>query len=226
MNTPNGSNTQNILKRVLEKIAEIVKKSADGDYIYRGEPECYDEVSSSLYREWPHAERMHFDIMGLQKTILEGAKAYLGKTDDIDEADDIGILTELQHFGGKTNLIDFTEDYLIALFFACDGSHEEAGRVILLKRESANDGIREPQRAISRVESQKSVFFESPTGFVEPDIVITIPQDLKVPILDYLKKHHRIFMATIYNDLHGFIRRNAYTVYCHRKFGPPSKTRL
>ena len=46
------SDSQNGLSRVLEKIQEIVEKSADGDYVYRGEPECYDKVSSNLYREY------------------------------------------------------------------------------------------------------------------------------------------------------------------------------
>ena len=203
-------NTQNDLSRVLEKIAEIAEKSADDDYIYRGESKSHEKVCSSLYREYPHAEGIHFDIVSAQETILEEAKAYIGETDDIDETDDIGILTELQHFGGKTNLIDFTEDYLIALFFACDGSHDEEGRVILLKRESDDYAIRKPRRTINRVESQKSVFVESPTGFVEPDSVVTIPVDLKLPMLHYLEKYHRISIATIYNDLHGFIRRSAY----------------
>ena len=210
MNIPNGSNTQTNLTRVLAKITEIAEKSADDDYIYRGEQERHEQVSSSLYREYPHTEGIHSDIASVQKKILEEAKTYIGKTDDIDETDDIEILTELQHFGGKTNLIDFTEDYLIALFFACDGSHEKDGRVILLKRESDDYAIRKPQRTINRVESQKSVFVESPIGFVEPDIVVPIPIDLKIPMLDYLQKYHRIFIATIYNDLHGFIRRSAY----------------
>ena len=59
--------------------------------------------------------------------MVEEAKGY---TDIIDEHE---ILSELQHFGGKTNLIDFTAEYLIALFFACDGAMEEDGRVIVLK---------------------------------------------------------------------------------------------
>ena len=202
-------NTQNDLSRVLEKIAEIAEKSADDDYIYRGESKSHEKVCSSLYREYPHAEGIRFDIVSAQETILEEAKAYIGTTDDIDETDDIGILTELQHFGGKTNLIDFTEDYLIALFFACDGSHDEEGRVILLKRESDDYAIRKPRRTINRVESQKSVFVESPTGFIEPDSVVPIPMDLKFPMLNYLEKYHRISIATIYNDLHGFIRRSA-----------------
>lgn len=44
------SNSQNEFSKVMEKIQEIVEKSADGDYIYRGEPECYPKVSSTLYR--------------------------------------------------------------------------------------------------------------------------------------------------------------------------------
>ena len=224
MNTQKTSDTQTDLSRVLAKIAEIVAKSADGDYIYRGEPECYEKVSSSLYREYPHREETQFDIVSAQETILAEAKAYIGKTDDIDETDNIGILTDLQHFGGKTNLIDFTEDYLIALFFACDGSHDKKGRVILLKRESDDYAIESPRRTISRVESQKSIFVVSPTGFVEPDhdLVVTIPAELKMPMLDYLQKYHRISIATIYNDRHGFIRRSAYgeflkAITCHTK---------
>ena len=205
------SSQQTKLDKVLEKINEIAKKSDDGDYIYRGEPENYDKVSSSLYREFTDIDRTELSIIYTQQSILQEAKAYIGQTDDIDETDNIGLLTEIQHFGGKTNLIDFTEDYLIALFFACDGSHEEDGRVILLKRESDDYAIRKPRRTINRVESQKSVFVESPAGFVPPDIEVTIPADLKFPILVYLEKHHRISIATIYNDLHGFIRRSAQT---------------
>ena len=209
MNTPNLAD----LDKVLEKINEIAKESATGDYIYRGEPEHYAKVSSSLYRECPEVEEMPFDIIRVQENVLEEAKAYISKTDDIGETDDIEILTELQHFGGKTNLIDFTEDYLIALFFACDGSHEEDGRVILLRRESETHEVRKPRRKINRVESQKSVFVESPDGFVTPDIEVTIPADLKFPMLEYLRKHHRISIEIIYNDLHGFIRRSAHTEF-------------
>ena len=218
MKTPNPSDEQTDLDRVLEKINEIAKESFDGDYIYRGEPEHYDQVSSSLYREFPEVDRIHFGIARPQEAILEEVKAYISKTADIDETDDTEILTELQHFGGKTNLIDFTEDYLIALFFACDGSHEEDGRVILLKEEGQDEEakvyeVKGPRRTINRVESQKSVFVESHSGFVTPDIEISIPADLKFPILEYLRKYHRISIETIYNDLHGFIKRSAYTEF-------------
>ena len=203
----NQSKSQDNLTRILKKINEIVEKSAGGDYIYRGEPECFGKVSSNLFREYPHTEGEYSDIEAAQKAILKEAKDYTDKTDEVE------ILSELQHFGGKTNLIDFTEDYLVALFFACDGSHTEPGRVILQKRKSENYKIIRPPKKIDRVGFQKSIFVESPDGVIKPDIEITIPTDLKFPMLDYLRKHHKISAESIYNDLHGFIRRSAYTEF-------------
>ena len=215
------SDSQNELSRVLEKIQEIVKKSAGGDYIYRGEPEQYKEepydgkVSSNLYREYLDVEAEHFDITVVQKEILDKARDYIGEA-----VSDFEILTELQHRGGNTNLIDFTTDYLIALFFACDGSHDKPGRVILLEKESENYKIERASKAIGRAESQKSIFVQSDTGFIEPEQykVIYIPSDLKTHILDYLQKHHDISTKTIYNDLQGFIEnqrthRSVYTEF-------------
>ncbi len=112
------------LSKVLEIIHKIAEKSADCDYIYRGEPECHQKVSSSLYREYG-IELKDFKIERVQKEILNEAKKFTHETDEFE------ILTQLQHYGGQTNLIDFTTDYLIALFFACDGSHDKNGRIIL-----------------------------------------------------------------------------------------------
>ena len=196
-------NKNDQLNSVLEKIQEIVQISANGDYLYRGEPECYDKVSSSLYRKHSDIEAENFDIEVVHKEILDAAKRYTTQTDDFE------ILTELQHYGGATNLIDFTTDYLIALFFACDGSDflNEDGRVILLqKTRKINEQVKFPQNPINRVIAQKSIFVQPLRGFVEPDHVINIPKDLKQPILNHLQKYHNISTNTIYNDLHGFIR--------------------
>ena len=126
--------------------------------------------------------------------------------------DEFVIMAELQHYGGATNLIDFTTDYLIALFFACDGHHDEKGRVILLqKTEAIKDWIKEPRNPQHRVIAQKSIFVRPPRGFIEPhDVgIVIIPADLKQPLLQYLRKYHGISTETIYNDLHGFIRHES-----------------
>ena len=225
-------NTQqpNELNRVLEKICEVAEKSTGGDYVYRGEPACYEKVSSTLYREYEgEIEAESFKIDVVQAEILDEARKYTRET-----ANDLEILTELQHHGGKTNLIDFTTDYLIALFFACDGEHEQAGRVVLLEKESDNYEVEKPPKTINRVESQKSIFVQASKGFVEPDEVVTVPKGLKQSMLNYLRKHHDISTETIYNDLHGFITKrsiheSAYTQFykgmtCHDR-GDSAKTR-
>ena len=133
-----------------------------------------------------------------QKDALEGTRWDIRN----DKKNDLEILTVLQHYGGKTNLIDFTEDYLIALFFACNGSDDKDGRVIFLKRESDVYDIIEPPRIIERVKSQKSIFVGSCTGIVEPEPedVVSIPAALKRPMLHYLQKCHDISQESIYND--------------------------
>ena len=196
------------LNRILEIIGKIRKISADGNYIYRGEPECYEKISSNLWRELDKLNLLDLDIEEVQKRELDEVKRYSNKTDEFE------ILAELQHFDGKTNLIDFTTDCYIALFFAANGSPDKDGRVILQsKTGKIRDWIKEPQKpeSRSRLAVQKSIFVRPPEGFIpndfiEPDEIIVIPKNLKHPIRDYIKKEFDISTETIYHDIHGFIR--------------------
>ena len=209
-NSYRGDNSLNTpeteLNRILEIIGRIAEATADGDFIYRGEPQHYEQVSSSLWRECQKEIGMEeFDIEAIQARMLELAKGYTHEEDNFE------ILTELQHYGGHTNLIDFTTDNHIALFFACAGSLEKLGRIILLERsEEINKKyqIKEPRNPQNRIIAQKSVFVRPPNGYLDPKQynVIDIPGLLKEPILDHLQKQHGISTRNVYNDLHGFIR--------------------
>ena len=121
------------------------------------------------------------------------------------------ILNQLQHYGGKTNLIDFTTDYLVALFFACDGGQGKDGRVVLLPKAQEPDAytIWQPHSPAHRVIAQKSIFVEPAQGFVEIEMgnQFIIPSSVKQALLSYLDVCHGISARTIYNDLHGFIRQ-------------------
>ena len=211
------------IDKVLEKINEIAKVSDTGDYIYRGEPAQHQEppyngkVTSGLYRQYIDIEAEPFDVAVVQADILKEAHKYTPH-----KMDDFELLATLQHFGDKTNLIDFTTDYLVALFFACDGEPKKPGRVILLQRHPASDSktyeVKKPPGTIRRAEAQKSIFVETLEGFVDPDKTVTIPVDLKSALLAYLRTHHDISTETIYNDLPGFIEnrglhKNAYTEF-------------
>ena len=241
---------EQLLCKVRKIIRKIEDKASGGDYIFRGEPECYPKVSSTLYRQYEKILTDRFNVEEVQNKMLIAAKEHLpGTTSDFETTSidmqvladlnlpgttsdfetpvrrlgaAIGIpsepdygfetLTELQHYGGKTNLIDFTTDSRVALFFACDGSPSKKGRVIFRKKgdiEELVENPREPINPLNRVIAQKSIFVRPRRGFVEfdPDKdVVVIPVVLKKPMLEYLQKYHNISAKTVYNDLHGFIR--------------------
>jgi tetratricopeptide (TPR) repeat protein len=195
------------LTAVLEIIGELARKSEGRSYIYRGEHGDYPKVSSSLYRRYESIDEAGDGILSIQEAILEHAKAH--DLERNDRATDEDILAELRHNGGETNLIDFTSDYLIALFFACDGAHGESGRVHLLP--VIGDGYRtfEPRQPVHRVVAQKSVFVRADKGFVQPEETVTIDANHKAALLEFLRVCHGISSVTIYNDLYGIIQHQA-----------------
>jgi len=194
------------LETIQSLTGEIVRKSSrhEGTCVYRGEPECYPVVSSSLYRRLPDSRNEAFDMARVEQETVDNARQYTTLTHD-DE-----ILAEVQHYGGATNLIDFTDDYLIALFFASLASEEKDGRVVL--HWPHPDTVMRPKRTINRVVFQKSVFVRPPRGFILPDRreeTVIVPSGLKAGIVSYLERFHGITERAVFNDIHGFIRHQA-----------------
>lgn len=198
---------QNAPSTVDEILRQIEEKADTGEYLYRGESKYFETVSSNLYRVFLERENFdvtaeHFDVEIVQKRILDDAEKYLRRT-----GRDCEILVEMQHYGGKTNLIDFTTDHCVALFFACEKFSSEDGRIILQKKELIRPFIKEPPEPINRVVAQSSVFVRPPAGFIRlnNNDVIDIPSRLKIPMLEHLRMEYDISTQTIYNDIHGFI---------------------
>lgn len=202
------------LDAVLETLAEIAKAANAGSFVFRGEPRCYEDISSSLYRRYKESlgdfGAEGFDIREVQDEILVDAARYAA---DLTPPD---LLSQLQHYGYPTNLIDFTTDYLIALFFACDSEPNDDGRIVLLNSDTAP--LFRMRSPVNRIKAQKSVFVNPPSGIVTADHTINVPSDLKRPILEYLERNHDIRTNTIYDDIHGFIKnadvhRSAYAEF-------------
>ena len=205
-------------EKTQEKIREILNECGEGKYIFRGENRDYGKVSSKLYREYAAVSLVDDHMLESERITVEKARHHVRP-----DASDIEVLTELQHYGGKTTLIDFTRNLLVALFFACDGYPDELGRIILFDRtgleemgqikrgkDAGENGceIISPVGKNPRAVFQGSMFVRAPKGYIGEDKFkeIKIEESLKKETLSYLEQHHGINRDTIYNDLHGFIR--------------------
>ena len=218
-NMEEPTDLQNYYLDELSKIInEIVNISAGGNYIYRGEPKCYEKISSSLYRRYESVLASgQFTIERIQDFEIQRARDYIRNEDK----EPFEIASELQHYGGTSNLIDFTTDYHIALYFACaklDGEdgHDEDGRIILLQQNKetiAKYLIRKAQYPQNRTQAQNSIFVKPPKGFIFPndkDVkTVCIPKELKQWILIHLSRFQDISYQTLFNDIYGFLRQSA-----------------
>ena len=168
------------LEPVQAVISDIMAKCSGREEkcVYRGEPERYETVSSGLYRRCGAGAHEALEMDRLEAEIVEDGRSYATLTDEAE------ILAEIQHFGGATNLIDFTTDYLVALYFACAGSAADDGRVVLHWPEP--DTVVQPRQTNTRIISQKSVFVRPRRGFLVPDAedeTVAVPGAAKNRIL-------------------------------------------
>lgn len=210
--------------KIFDIIKEIANLSIEGNYLFRGEPKHHCKISSTLYRECKRivqeagleGELSDLNIKAIEEQILKQVKAFIPHD---DRKSDLSIATQLQHYESQTNLIDFTTDLHIALFFACDGQPDENGRVILQKRNLVS--IVHPLGVGHRVSAQKSVFVRPERGYIEENEskykVVDIPASLKEHILKYLRNTHGITTETIYNDIHGYIRNKVIHKFAYNE---------
>ncbi len=217
MSTKNNTEAAKIL------IAEICNKYSEGSFIFRGTTRIFsgkpDGVSSSLYR-WAKKKKAitkRHKPPKIEKEIVDKAKRLFP-----DQASNIEILTDMRHYGGKVNLIDFTRSLYAALFFACNGDVDEDGEIIVVDTEQLSlikdieynnlkdEGMIEPaktQASQLRVVAQDSIFVYYVEGYIEkPNFKSEkIPKELKKDILDFVRIFSNIDQNTVYNDLIGFI---------------------
>ena len=211
--------------KIFDIIQEIANHSVDGNYLFRGEPEHHRKISSTLYRECERivkeadleGELSDFNIEAIEGEILDQVNKFIPRG---EHTSDLSILTQLQHYESQTNLIDFTTDFNIALFFACDSQPNEKGRVIVQRGNLVKTV--QPLGAGHRVLAQKSVFVQPERGYIDPNEakykVVDIPASLKEDILKYLRNTHGITTETIYNDIHGYIRNREIHRSAYREF--------
>ena len=214
-------------------LAELEAKQQAG-YLFRGEPQEYDKVLSSLYREYKLINPVFLDYLDHFETErVQACLLHCGLEPTVENA--LRKNSEMQHYSGPTNfgptnLIDFTRCPHIALYFACDKDLECDGRIVMIDQNQIPDGNavgrsdedglfpwggytyvrRELRFPPDRAESQKSVFIHCKNGILKRQDThyetIPIPSEWKFDISSWLASEKGIDRRFIYPDTLGFLQ--------------------
>ncbi|MDE0332440.1 MAG: tetratricopeptide repeat protein, partial [Nitrospinae bacterium] len=213
-------------------------KQVEGRFVlYRGLPDASWEVKSSAYLrieasqgEVPPSVFQNYIKWLLNRTGLQGFKKRGG-----EELSDLELLAELQHNGAATCLIDFTENALVALWFACREKPDKAGKVVamatdededflIITDENLQDSIAnflnqdklwkwEPRALNNRIVAQGS-YFVFGEGKIEKERwhyeEIRVDAKSKGEIRKELKEKFGITEEHLFRDFAGFALSNAH----------------
>ena len=234
---------------VIELLKEIKDAVGDRECIFRGEPsDQFEEITSSLFRKLEESvvlgEHMNSEQLEQiprryrQSALRDLQRIFANETisKEGSKRHGINVLAERQHYGGKTNLIDFSKDYLVALFFACNSGEygNNDGRLIVFPKQdleeiSNNESgllnkryIVRPSPDNSRALIQCSVMLHEPKGYLRYDDerleVIKVPFNLKSPMLKYLERHYGISDGSLFPKIQNDIEPQEATVLAMRHY--------
>ena len=115
------------------------EKRGGRSLLYRGLADANWEVESAAYRRIKKpsgAKLIPQEIPGVFKNyisqLLEKSSMRDFRTHEGNELSDLKLLARLQHYGAATCLIDFTQNPLVALWFACQEQPKKDGKVIVM----------------------------------------------------------------------------------------------
>ncbi len=214
---------------------ESLLKSSEGMSrpVYRGQANAEWEVNSGVVRRIANAYESEYvqddqQLLGLirvyqQQELIEPLKL-MGHLDQSDES----MLVELQHHGAATQLVDFTENPLVALWFACcDPEEGKEGKVFVTDignssvwingrdRKWLSEEVREylyyePDRSSgARISAQSSIFLVG-NPHIPKEIMqsIPVPADEKRNALEQLERL-KISERVLFADLPGLATLNS-----------------
>ena len=115
----------------MEQIYEIVFNNdlTFGDLCFRGQADASWKIWPSIFRHYERYQALFHENF-IMKHIQEGFRApYLFNFDPMEQ------LMILQHFSVPTRLLDWSNDILVALFFACENPDVDGALYFLDKRQ-------------------------------------------------------------------------------------------
>lgn len=228
-------------KKMVRKIKNIEEfiawtKELPGKlYLYRGLGKSKWNVESSALRRLNVQEKESLSVAFknyIDQLLDESRLRGFGYKND-RKLSDLELLAELQHHGASTCLIDFTDNALIALWFACTDQPQKEGKVIAMATDENSQFRRinynNLQTSIEKFLNKEQLWIWKPSdlnnrimtqqsNFVFGDAIIEkthykeviICSNDKINIINELEKSFGINEKYLFNDFIGFALCNRH----------------
>ncbi len=212
-------------------LSELNEKLRNGEsenffYVFRGQSESSWKLDCAAARDKKYSRNLFKDVQ--EKLISDLRIKGLGYSQEKQkEFSDLEALADLRHYGTPSCLIDFTSNFLIALWFACEDKKysNKDGRIFILncydtdmfsvvssqtKDEPIKYFFQEkfhklwywvPEKLNQRLTEQDAVFIFGDLEIKEDKYLsITIQKEDKEDILTELEKFFDYTRATLFSD--------------------------
>ncbi len=209
-----------------------------GQYLFRGVSNENYEIEASASRRLGKNDSDPNKLLEINKEMISDARLEGYDLKNGQRLSDLELLTELQHYGAATCLIDFTYSAQVALWMACRRRSKwnvhgkifavRSNNPIQFKKVTSEllqenldyffkaDGRNryplyqwQPKQQNNRIIAQQSVFLFG-GGKIEPEVECVIVKSGKETILTSLEKSSGITEARMFPDFEGFSRLRAH----------------
>ena len=199
--------------------------TSGGGFVYRGQSDESWGLTSTYYRRFnlnksgdKQQQPTQQQFQDYHTTLIKDAKSYHYHKEELS---DLELLLELQHYGAATGLVDFSRDFLIALWFACNSKQDNDGSVFVLNSSNIDKFTRPKSdesifsecdklqfinsnfKSNNRIFAQKGVFVFSNQTIDNTEPIPILKKDKK-PILQELSDRFSINEKSLFQDIYGF----------------------
>lgn len=149
----------------------------EGNYAYRGQENAEWGVESGASRRLnltnigrPQDDQERF-IRYHETELLDPARMDGYGVEEGRPLSDLELLAKLQHHGAATCLIDFTRNFLVAMWFACQPHKEKNGKIFILNTSDEKNFLYLGEKKLE-LRSERSPYFRRNKKLLDSKIIV------------------------------------------------------